>query len=69
MDDGASATRNFAPQPKKTNGRLLECLAFDIFPLHLMFLLFSPINVTLIFMSVVAHRKLCCKLLMLETSK
>lgn len=41
----------FAPEPKKVNGRLLECLVFDIPPLHLMFLLSALINVTLIFMN------------------
>lgn len=52
-------------QAKKANGRLLEYLAFDIFPLHLMFLLSPLINVTLIFMSVAVHHKTCCRLLML----
>lgn len=61
--------KKFCSPANKANGRLLECLAFDIFPLHLMFLLSSLINVTLIFMSVAVHHKLCCKLLMLETSK
>lgn len=54
MDDGVSATRNFAAEPKKVNGRLLECLLFDILPPHLMFLLSALINVTLIFMNFAA---------------
>lgn len=62
------ATRNLAPQPKKANGRLLEYLAFDILPLHLMFLLSAIINVTLIFISVAVRHKSHCKRLMLETS-
>lgn len=66
MDDGVSATRYFAPQPNKANGRLLENLEFDIFPLYMMFLLATLINVTLIFMLVAVHRKQHCKLLMLE---
>lgn len=54
MDDGVRATRDFVPEPKKANGRLLECLLFDILSLHLMFLLSTLINVTLLFMNFAA---------------
>lgn len=51
-------------QKQQMGGGLLEYLAFDIFPLHLMFLLSALINVTLVFMSVAVHRELGCKLSM-----
>lgn len=48
------------PSQKKSNGRLLDCLAFDISPLHLMFPLSALINLTLMFMSVaVVHKQRC----------
>lgn len=58
--------KNCCSWAKKANGRL-EYLAFDIFPLYLMLLLFTLINVTLIFMSVAVRHKLCYKLLLMVT--
>lgn len=56
------------PSQKKSNGRLLDYLAFDISPLHLMFLLSALINLTLIFMSLAVVHKQCCMLLRLDVS-
>lgn len=54
------------PSQKKSNGRLLDYLAFDISPLHLMFLLSALINLTLMFMSVAVVHKQHCMLLRFE---
>lgn len=56
------------PSQKKSNGRLLDYLAFDISPLHLMFPLSALINLTLMFMSVAVVHKQRCMLLGLDAS-